>query len=246
LTLPLLEVDDLAVGYEGAVALSGLTLAVPAGGAVGVIGPNGAGKTTLLRAVTGLLREHGGRITRGEVRLDGERIDRLGAAEIVRRGVAQVMEGRHVFAELTVEENLRAGGFTRKGRGALASALAEAFDRFPFLAERRGEQAGLLSGGQQQLLAIARALMSAPRLLLLDEPSLGLAPAMVSETASVVARLHDAGTAVLVVEQQAGMALGVADEALVLTAGEVIRRGPAAELRDDPALAAMYLGGSPR
>jgi branched-chain amino acid transport system ATP-binding protein len=197
----------------------------------------------MLRAITGLLRGHGGRVVSGTVELAGTRIDDRPAAAIVRLGVGQVMEGRRVFAELSVEDNLKAGGFTLRRRAVMADAMVRTLELFPALAGRMKEPAGLLSGGQQQLLAVARALMPSPRLLLLDEPSLGLAPIVLEETAAVLRRVHQLGTTVLIVEQQAGMALGLASQVCVLERGEIVRRGTSDELRDDPSLTDAYLGG---
>jgi branched-chain amino acid transport system ATP-binding protein len=240
---PILCVHDLEVVYGGvARVLHGVSLEVPEGGIAAVLGANGAGKTTLLRAVTGLLDHHRGEITRGRVELDGERIDGLDATAIVRRGVSQVMEGRRTFAELTVEENLRAGAYT-KGR---SPEVRENFDRvmtmFPVLAERRRAVAGYLSGGEQQMLVIGRALMQSPRLLLLDEPSLGLAPLVVQQVREVIGEVNAAGTSVVLVEQNATMALDVAHVAFVLENGRVAKAGPAHELRDDPEIQSLYLG----
>ena len=215
---------------------------VPAGGIVAVLGANGAGKTTLLRAVTGLLGVHGGVITTGTVELDGERIDHFEPAKIVRRGVSQVMEGRRTFAELTVEENLRAGAYT-KGNGAETKANYErVMDLFPVLATRRRSIAGYLSGGEQQMLVIARALMQSPRLLLLDEPSLGLAPLIVAQIRDIIAGLNAAGTSVVLVEQNATMALSIATTGYVLETGRVVKSGSGADLRDDADIKEFYLG----
>lgn len=178
-----------------------------AGTVVALLGANGAGKTTLLRALTGLLSFHDGRITAGEVLFEGVPVGRASATALVRRGMAQVMEGRRIFAELTVEENLRAGAVTVRDRRSVAATTREVLEGFPLLAERRGNQAGYLSGGEQQMLAIGRALMSSPRLLLLDEPSLGLAPLIVAQIAERIGALNAAGTTVLLVEQNAAMAL---------------------------------------
>ena len=241
----MLEVRGLGVRYGPALSvLHGIDVKVPAGSVVALLGANGAGKTTLLRALTGLLPFHGGRITAGEVRLDGEPVGRASATALVRRGMAQVMEGRRIFAELTVEENLRAGAVTVRDRRRVAAATGEVYEAFPVLAERRGGQAGYLSGGEQQMLAIGRALMSSPRLLLLDEPSLGLAPRIVSQIARTIGDLNRAGTTVLLVEQNAAMALAIADHAYVLQAGRVAMGGPAADLRADRDVQQLYLGNA--
>ena len=241
----MLEVRGLSVRYGPALAvLHGVDVQVADGSVVALLGANGAGKTTLLRALTGLLPYHGGRVTAGEVRFDGEPVRRASATALVRRGMAQVMEGRRIFAELTVEENLRAGAITVRDRRRVTEAAGEVFAAFPRLAERRGSQAGYLSGGEQQMLAIGRALMSSPRLLLLDEPSLGLAPRIVVQIARTIGALNRAGTTVLLVEQNAAMALAIADYAYVLQAGRVAMRGPADVLRTDTDVQQLYLGNA--
>ncbi|MGP4028789.1 ATP-binding cassette domain-containing protein [Actinomadura sp. 3N407] len=240
---PLLTVEGLDVGYDGAVrALRGVSLQVPRGGVVAVLGGNGAGKTTLLRAVSGSLGTVGGGITAGTVRLDGRDIGGLPTAEIVRAGVAQVPEGRRVFRDLTVEENLRAGGFTAPER-VKREALERVFELFPDLAGRRRQRAGLLSGGQQQMLAIGRGLMSRPRLLLLDEPSLGLAPQLVTQIGEIITEINRQGTAVLLIEQNAVMGLRVAGSAYVLEVGTVAASGPAEVLAGTDEIRSRYLGG---
>ncbi|MFG2088620.1 MULTISPECIES: ATP-binding cassette domain-containing protein [unclassified Spirillospora] len=240
---PLLTVEGLDVSYDGAVrALRGVSLQVPRGGVVAVLGGNGAGKTTLLRAVSGSLGSVGGGITAGTVRLDGRDIGGLPTAEIVRAGVAQVPEGRRVFRDLTVEENLRAGGFTAAER-VKREALDRVFELFPDLAGRRRQRAGLLSGGQQQMLAIGRGLMSRPRLLLLDEPSLGLAPQLVTQIGEIITEINRQGTAVLLIEQNAVMGLRVAGSAYVLEVGAVAASGPAEVLAGTDEIRSRYLGG---
>ena len=242
---PMLEVRGLSVRYGPALSvLHDVDMDVEGGTVVALLGANGAGKTTLLRALTGLLPFHGGRVTAGEVLLDGEALGRSSATALVRRGMAQVMEGRRIFAELTVEENLRAGAITVRDRRRVTEAADEVFQGFPPLAERRGYQAGYLSGGEQQMLAIGRALMSSPRLLLLDEPSLGLAPRIVVQIARTIRALNRSGTTVLLVEQNAAMALAIADHAYVLQAGRVAMRGPAEVLRNDPDVQQLYLGNA--
>ncbi|HEV2778706.1 MAG TPA: ATP-binding cassette domain-containing protein [Actinophytocola sp.] len=239
---PLLRVRDLDVSYARAVrALRGVSLEVPHGAVVAVLGGNGAGKSTLLRAISGTLPFAGGAIDGGSVELDGRRLDRMDPAAVVRAGVVQVPEGRQVFGELTVEENLRAGGLAvaRRARGP---ARDRVYELFPVLAERAGQRAGLLSGGEQQLLAIGRALMAAPRVLLLDEPSLGLAPRMVERIGAVIAEIHRQGTAVLLVEQNAALALDLADVAYVLEVGRVALHGPAARLAATDEVRDRYLG----
>jgi ABC-type branched-subunit amino acid transport system ATPase component len=239
---PLLRVRDLRVSYAGAVrALHGVTVEVPRGSVVAVLGANGAGKSTLLRAISGTLRFAGGRVESGSVELEGLRLDGLDPAAVVRAGVVQVPEGRQVFEDLTVEENLRAGGLATP-RAARRRARERVLELFPPLRERAGQRAGLLSGGEQQMLAIARALMAAPRALLLDEPSLGLAPRMVERIGEVVAEIHRQGTAVVLVEQNAAMALALADMAYLLEVGRVALHGPAAELAATDEVRDRYLG----
>ena len=239
----ILSVADLEVVYGGALrVLRGVSLEVRTGSVVALLGANGAGKTTLLRAVTGLLGVHRGRITGGTVALDGRPVTGADPSHLVRRGVSQVLEGRRVFAELTVEENLRAGGFTVRGRAARRQAQERVLDLFPVLAARRRQVAGYLSGGEQQMLAIGRALMQSPRLLLLDEPSLGLAPRLVGQIAEIIRTVHAQGASVLLVEQNAAMALAVSDHGVVLENGRVVHQGPAAQLGRDRDIQALYLG----
>jgi branched-chain amino acid transport system ATP-binding protein len=224
--------------------LRGASLEVPPGQVVALLGPNGAGKSTLLRAITGLLPVHRGRVARGEILLDGRRIDALSPARIVRRGVAQVLEGRRIFSELTVEENLRAGAYTLPRRRR--PALETAYEHVPVLRDRRRRTAGYLSGGELQMLAMWRALMSRPRYLLLDEPSLGLAPRMVRRVRDLILEVNrEQGTAVLLVEQNAHMALEVASHAYVLENGRNALDGPAAELRENEEVRELYLGHRP-
>ena len=238
-----LSVEDLEVSYSGMEpVLRGVTLDVTAGEIVALLGANGAGKTTLLRAISGLLGVHRARVTQGNIELDGEPIDGLSAPARVRRGLAQVMEGRRIFPELTVDENLTAGGFTRRDRAGLAATRAQVLDLFPVLAERRRSVAGYLSGGEQQMLAIGRALMAAPRVLLLDEPSLGLAPRIGEQIRDILVEIQQSGTSVLLVEQNATMALSIASTAYVLEHGAVAVSGPAADLAGDPTVQACYLG----
>ncbi len=241
--VPVLSVRNLEVVYNDVIlVLRGLSLDVRAGAVVAVLGANGAGKTTLLRAITGLLPVHRGEITKGSVSLDGEAITRLDAAEIVKRGVAQVMEGRRIFAELTVDENLRTGGYTQRDKAALRASYERVMDLFPILAQRRRSTAGYLSGGEQQMLAIARALMASPRVLLLDEPSLGLAPKLVAQIRDIIADINRQGTSVLLVEQNAMMALSIAHHGYVMETGKIVRDGPADELRADRDIQEFYLG----
>ena len=239
---PILSVRNLEVVYQDVVlVLRGVSLELSRGEIVALLGANGAGKTTLLRAVTGLLGVHRGRVTKGSVELDGEPVNGRDAAWRVRKGLAQVMEGRRVFAELTVDENLRAGGFTRS-RAEVREAQDRVFDLFPVLAERRRSTAGYLSGGEQQMLAIGRALMAAPRVLLLDEPSLGLAPRLVEQVRDTIVELNRQGVSVLLVEQNAAMALAIASHGYVMETGRVVKDGPATDLLADQDIQEFYLG----
>jgi branched-chain amino acid transport system ATP-binding protein len=238
----LLQVTNLEVVYDDvALVLRGISIRVAPGQIVALLGANGAGKTTLLRAVTGLLDVHEGEITKGMVSLDGAPIHKLRPAAVVRKGIGQVMEGRRIFAELTVEENLRAGGFTRS-RADVRESHDRVLDLFPVLGERRRSTAGYLSGGEQQMLAIGRALMAAPRVLLLDEPSLGLAPRLVEQVRDTIAELNRQGVSVLLVEQNAAMALGIAAHGYVMETGRVVKDGPAQELLADQDIQEFYLG----
>jgi branched-chain amino acid transport system ATP-binding protein len=236
-----LAVSNLEVVYDDVVlVLRGVSLEVPDGKIVGLLGANGAGKTTLLRALSGLLDIHRGEVTRGRITLDGDRIDHLDPQQIVARGISQVLEGRRVFAEFTVEENLRVGAHTRpKNR---AENLERVFDLFPRLLERRTQVAGYLSGGEQQMLAMGRALMTNPRYLLLDEPSLGLAPQLVSTIRELIKAINDQRTTVLLVEQNASMALSIAHHGYVLETGRVVMDKPAADLLEDEDIREFYLG----
>ena len=241
---PLLTVTDLAVRYGRAVAaLRGVTLEVPDGGIVAVLGSNGAGKSTLLRAISGTLGIHRATVERGSIRFRDREVRHAGPGRMVTSGVVQVPEGRRIFGRLTVEENLRAGGIRQRGRGTKAASRDRVFDLFPILAERRRQRAGLLSGGEQQMLAIGRALMAAPQLLLLDEPSLGLAPRIVGHIADVIGEINRQGTAVLLVEQNAEMAFELAQHVYVLDLGTVSLAGTVEELRRTDEVQRLYLGG---
>lgn len=239
----MLEVANLEVVYHSVVrVLHGVSLQVPKGQIVALLGPNGAGKTTTLRAITGLLRIHEGRITKGHVRLGAETLSERQAESIVSLGIAQVMEGRRILAELSVEENLLAGGYSAP-RQSLREDLDRYYTRFPILAERRHRAAGYLSGGEQQMLAIARALMSRPKLLLLDEPSLGLAPKIVQDVASLIRTIRDEdGVSILIVEQNASVALELADYGYILENGRIVLDGTAETLKSDPDIQEFYLG----
>ncbi|MDA0639378.1 ABC transporter ATP-binding protein [Nonomuraea ferruginea] len=233
-----LEIRNLEVVYDDVMlVLRGVSLAVPPGSIVALLGANGAGKTTLLRALSGLLDVHDGEVTKGAVTLEGEPIHQLRPAQIVRRGISQVMEGRRILAELTVEENLRVGGHT-----AARSHLDRVYGLFPVLRERRGSVAGYLSGGEQQMLAVGRALMAGPRYLLLDEPSLGLAPSLVAQVRDLVVEINRQGTTVLLVEQNAAMALSIASHGYVMETGKIVMDKPSAELLADEDIKEFYLG----
>ncbi len=239
----MLEVRDLHVTYGGAVqALRGISLDVPDGKVVAVLGSNGAGKSTLLRTISGTLRVHRGKVERGTVRFGDADVTSRDPAQTVRAGLVQVPEGRRIFGRLTVEENLRAGGMGSRDKAAKAKAQARVYEMFPLLKERSSQRGALLSGGEQQMLAIGRALMASPRLLLLDEPSLGLAPRIIGQIGEVISEINRQGTSVLLVEQNATMALGVADLAYVLDVGEVSLSGDAQELAQTDEVQRLYLG----
>jgi branched-chain amino acid transport system ATP-binding protein len=236
--MSLLELAAVESGHGPTPVLHGVSLDVAAGEIVALIGANGAGKSTLLNTVVGLVR-----LTAGDIRFDRRPIGRLATSQIVRAGLAQVPERRQLFGTMTVEENLRMGAYTRTDRAEVAAALEEQFRQFPILSERRRQAAQTLSGGEQQMLAIARAMMSRPRLLLLDEPSLGLAPLLVAQIMSQIASLRAAGGTVLVVEQNARAALAIADRGYVLENGRITLSGRAADLLDNQVIQDAYLGG---
>ncbi len=233
----MLEVRDLRVNYGGIRALLGVTLDVDEGRVVTLVGANGAGKSTLLRAICGLVKPQGGRIV-----FDGRDLTGWATHKVMRRGLAMVPEGRRVFVNLSVLENLSLGGYHRPRDKAWQTDLDRMFELFPRLAERRTQAAGTLSGGEQQMLALARGLMSRPRLLLLDEPSLGLAPKLVDEVFGVIERIRAAGVTILLVEQNAAGALEVADYGYVLAGGAVVIEGPGQKLLDDQRVRDAYLG----
>jgi len=238
-----LSVANLEVVYNDVIlVLRGVSLSVPAGQVVALLGANGAGKTTLLRAITGLLDVHRGRITKGGVVLYGKDITKEEAPTIVRAGLGQVMEGRRIFAELTVDENLRTGAFTRRDKAGIQQSYERAMDLFPILKNRRRDTAGYLSGGEQQMVAIARALMAEPKILLLDEPSLGLAPLIVEQIRDIIVQVNEQGTSVLLVEQNATMALSIADQGYVLEHGRIVKDGPGQALLQDKDIREFYLG----
>ena len=233
----LLEVTGLKAGYGAGQVLHGIDFALEDGGIAAILGANGAGKTSTLRALCNMIR------TAGDIRFAGERIDGMATEDIVRRGVAHVPDGRGTFAHLTVEENLRLGAYTCKEKAAVAAGLDTVYGYFPRLAERRRQQAGTLSGGEQQMLAISRALMLRPRLLLLDEPSFGLAPLIVEEIFAIMRQINrEQGVAILLVEQNAGLALALASHAYLLETGRLVISGPAAEISRDESIRRSYLG----
>ena len=248
--MPLLEVKNLSVRYDKAQILNGVSLAVHAGEFVGLVGPNGAGKSTLLRALSGLVRfeermkrgTSGDIVLEGEVRFDGERIDRLAPHEIRMRGLVHCPERRRPFRELTVLENLLAGAFLSRNSAESERRLGHAFALFPRLAERKAQIAGTLSGGEQQMLATARALMFEAKLLAIDEPSLGLAPRIREELFAAISRIHAEGVPVLLVEQEVGQVFRMADRNYVLSQGRIIAEGAARALMADETLRAGYLG----
>jgi branched-chain amino acid transport system ATP-binding protein len=238
----MLAVENLEVVYEDVIlVLKGVSIQVPEGSIVALLGANGAGKTTVLRAITGLLDIHRGKITKGSVTLDGRLVSDLDSPGTVAAGIGQVMEGRRVFSEFTVEENLRIGGHTAN-RAEIADGMARVLDLFPVLADRRKQVAGYLSGGEQQMLAIGRALMARPKYLLLDEPSLGLAPLVVQQIRDLIVEVNRQGTSVLLVEQNAAMALSIASHGYIMETGRIVMDKPAAVLSEDEDVKEFYLG----
>ncbi len=235
----MLELENLEAAYGNVTALHGVSLKVPAGSIVTLVGTNGAGKSTTLRTISGLIRARAGRVT-----FDGTDITRLPPHQIVALGLGHVPEGRMVFANLTVEENLRMGAYLRRDAAEIRSDRDYVLGLFPRLAERLPQLAGTLSGGEQQMLAISRALMGRPRCLMLDEPSLGIAPLLTRAIFQQIAAINrDRGLAILLVEQNANLALGLSHHGYVLETGRVILSGPAAELKNNPEVRAAYLGG---
>jgi branched-chain amino acid transport system ATP-binding protein len=241
---PLLAVRNVEVVYDEVIlVLRGLSLEVPRGAVVALLGANGAGKSTTLKAISGLLKSEDGKVTRGEIVFDGQRIDGIDPDRIVRRGIFQVMEGRRIISDMTIGENLRLGAFTRRDN-EVASDLDKVLDYFPRLKERTG-LAGYLSGGEQQMLAIGRALMARPKMILMDEPSMGLSPLLVKEVFSIIRRINrDLGVTVLLVEQNARAALAVASYGYIMEQGKVVLDGTADELRDNEDVKEFYLGGA--
>ena len=242
---PLLAVNNIEVIYDHVIlVLKGVSLEVPEGGIIALLGANGAGKTTSLKAIWNLLRAERGDVTKGSILLRGEEIQKMTAHDLVRRGVIQVMEGRHCFEHLTIEENLLTGAYTRKAdRGEIRTDLEMVYTYFPRLKERRSSQAGYTSGGEQQMCAIGRALMSRPNVILLDEPSMGLAPQLVEEIFEIVRRLNeDEGVSILLAEQNTTMALKYATYGYILENGRVVLDGAAADLSENEDVKEFYLG----
>lgn len=234
----MLKIDDINVYYGAIHALKGISLEVNEGEIVTLIGANGAGKSTTLRTISGLLKPKTGKID-----FQGKNIAGMAAQNIVKAGISQVPEGRRVFANMTVMENLDLGAFIRKDKDGIAKDLKMVFERFPRLEERKNQEAGTLSGGEQQMLAMGRALMSRPRLLLLDEPSMGLAPLLIREIFSIIEDINKTGTTILLVEQNANMALSIANRAYVLETGRITLSGDAKELAASESVKKAYLGG---
>ena len=240
----MLRLNNIEVVYSDVIlVLRGVSLEVGAGQIVALLGANGAGKTTTLKAISGLLRTELGQVTRGSIELDRARIDRLGPEDIVERGIVQVLEGRRLFAHLSAEENLITGALARRNGGKVKSDLEMVYEYFPRLRDLRGRVSGYLSGGEQQMVVIGRALMAHPKLMLLDEPSLGLAPLIVEEIFEVIKKINQQEkTSILLVEQIAQAALGIADYGYVMETGRVVLDGPADKLRDNEDIKEFYLG----
>ncbi len=235
--MALLEVKDLNVYYGMIHAIKGVSFEVQEGEVIALIGANGAGKTTILHTISGLLAPKS-----GSIRLQGEEITKVPAHKIVNLGMAQVPEGRRVFAQMSVMQNLKMGAYTRKDKAEVEAALELVFKRFPRLSERKSQPAGTLSGGEQQMLAMGRALMSHPRIILMDEPSMGLSPILVNEIFDIIRSLNEAGTTVLLVEQNARKALQIANRAYVLETGRIVMEGQADDLMNDDSIKKAYLG----
>lgn len=233
----MLQIDRIDVYYGAIQALCDVSLKVEQGEVVSIIGSNGAGKSTLLRAISGLVRPR-----QGNIKFCGQEIQSVPADKIVRMGVSQSPEGRRIFTNMSVQENLQMGAFTRKD-GEIDSDMSKVMDKFPRVRERLKQSAGTMSGGEQQMLAICRAMMSRPKLLLLDEPSMGLAPNLVTEIFNIIGELHKDGVTILLVEQNAHRALEVANRAYVLETGNIVLEGPGKDLLDDPRVKEAYLGG---
>jgi branched-chain amino acid transport system ATP-binding protein len=241
---PLLKVNNIEVIYDHVIlVLKGVSLAIPEGGIVALLGANGAGKSTTLKAISNLLGVERGEVSKGSVEFQGTRIDRAEAAELVRHGIVQVMEGRRIFEHLTVEENLLTGAYTRRDAHAVSSDLERVYHYFPGLRERRSVKGGYISGGEQQMLAIGRALMARPKLMLLDEPSMGLAPMLVREIFAIILRMNrEEKVAILLAEQNASMALRVVQYGYVMENGRIVLDGDAEMLRENEDVKEFYLG----
>ncbi len=239
----MLAVENLEVVYNDVIlVLRGISLEVPDGKIVALLGANGAGKTTTMRAVSGLLEVHEGDVTKGKITFDGNDITHLDPSARVKQGISQVMEGRRIFAELTVDENLRAGAYINKNSASVKQAYDRVLTLFPRLGERRKSVAGYMSGGEQQMLAIGRALMQNPKLLILDEPSLGLAPLLVQQIRDIVVEINQQGTSVLLIEQNANMALSIAHHGYIMETGKVVMDGAPEKLLKDEDVQEFYLG----
>jgi branched-chain amino acid transport system ATP-binding protein len=239
----MLEIANLEVVYSDVIlVLRGISLEVRDAQIVALLGANGSGKTTTLRAVGGLLDVHEGDITKGSITLDGERIDRKDPSAIVRSGIAQVLEGRRIFVEMSVDDNLRAGAFTNGSRSGVKASYERVMDLFPVLKTRHKDTAGYLSGGEQQMLAIGRALMADPKLLVLDEPSLGLAPLLLQQIRDIIVGINQQGTSVLLIEQNATMALSIADYGYIMETGKIVMDGDPDKLLRDEDVQEFYLG----
>ena len=236
--MAMLEIKDIEVYYGVIQALKGISFEVNQGEVIALIGANGAGKTTTLQTITGLLQAK-----RGSISFEGKDITRTPAHNIVKLGIAHVPEGRRVFSNLTVYQNLRMGAYTRADKNEIEESLNLVYERFPRLQERKNQMAGTLSGGEQQMLAMGRALMSRPKLLMLDEPSMGLAPILVEQIFKIIQTLHEAGTTILLVEQNAQAALSIADRGYVLETGKIVTSGTGTELLASPEIKKAYLGG---
>lgn len=234
----MLQVENIAASYGHVRALSDVSLKVEEDEIVTLIGSNGAGKSTLLKVISGLLKPEA-----GKVEFRGERLDGLLPDKIIAKGIAHCPEGRHIFSELTVRENLEMGGYLEKSRGVVNERIEQIFNSFPILKTRERQMAGTLSGGEQQQLAIARSLMSKPQMILFDEPSLGLAPILVGQVEDIIAGLKKEGITILLIEQNANMALRVSDRGYVIETGEIALKGPSSELRQDEKVIKAYLGG---
>ena len=239
----MLELANVEVVYNDVIlVLRGLSIRVPDGQIVALLGSNGAGKTTTARAIGGLLDPHDGEITKGRITWNGEDISDRAAPDIVRAGISQVMEGRRIFAELTVDENLQAGAYTNRSRASTSEQYDKVMQLFPRLKERRKQVAGYMSGGEQQMLAIGRALMAHPKLLILDEPSLGLAPLLVQQVRDVIVQINREGTSILLIEQNATMALSIAEHGYVMENGKIVMDGSGQKLLADEDVKEFYLG----